>query len=357
MARFFLRRRALPHDELALEELHPHLAPLLDQPVAWSLYTAALLNRSLLECKSSRSVERARAQLEAILENLNLAAVEAPPIGLRMRHIHGSRLPPLWEVEGALADMMVSLGSTKAALERYLRLQRWDEVIACYNLLQLRHKAAEVIREQMKAGETARLWCQLGDATDDLECYHKALALANNRHARAFKSLGLHYYFAKDYTKAVDYFDQSLQVSRFQLDVWLRLGFAALELENWSVGARAYRAYTSLESDNFEAWNNLAKCYIKSGQKERAWRVLHEAIRCDYDNWKVWDNLMGIATDLGVFEDVLRAYERILELKQAPHLDPEVLSVLVRAVAEGIPDSSGNAIKTSKCSVKYQLNQ
>jgi hypothetical protein len=42
------------------------------------------------------------------------------------------------------------LGATKAALERYLRLQRWDEVIACYNLLQMRHKAEEVIRERLQ---------------------------------------------------------------------------------------------------------------------------------------------------------------------------------------------------------------
>lgn len=341
MARFCLKRRAIPSDELALEELQPHLIPLLEHPVAWSLYTAALLNRSMLECKYSRSVERARAQLETILENLSLVTEsQQEEVSIRMRHIHGSRLPPMWEVERGLADILLSLGATKGALDRYMRLQRWDEVIACFNLLQMRHKAAEVIKEQMKKGETARLWCQLGDATDDLQCYHKALELSNNKSARAFKSLGLHYYFSKDYSRAVDYFEQSLHVSRFQLDIWLRLGFAALELENWSVGARAYRSYTSLESDNFEAWNNLAKCYIKLGQKQRAWRVLHEAIRCDYDNWKVWDNLMVIAADLAVFDDVLRAYSRILDLKQT-HLDGQVLGVLVKVVTEGIPDSAG----------------
>ena len=339
MARFCLKRRAVPAaDELTFEELQPHLTPVLSHPVTWSVYTAALLYRCQLECQNSRSVERARAQLETILENIH---VPSGGIELRMRHIHSSRLPPIWEVERSLASILMSLGATKAAVERYLKLERWDEVIACYNLLQMRHKAAEVIRERMKVGETARLWCQLGDATDDLECYHKALAMSkNNKNARAFKSLGLHYYFCKDYVRAVDYFEQSLAVSRFQLDVWLRLGYAALELESWAVGARAYRAYTSLESDNFEAWNNLAKCYIKLGQKERAWRVLHEAVRCDYDNWKVWDNLMAIATDLAVFEDTLRAYNRILDLKQT-HMDGEVLAIQVRVVTEGIPDSIG----------------
>ena len=127
--------------------------------------------------------------------------------------------------------------------------------------------------------ETSRLWCQLGDATDNIQHYHKALELSNNKSARALKSLGLHAYFNKDYTEAMEWFRKSLTCSRFQLDVLLRLGYAAMEIEAWAEGAQAYRDYCSLESDNFEAWNNLARCYIKTKQKERAWRVLQEAVR------------------------------------------------------------------------------
>ena len=53
-----------------------------------------------------------------------------------------------------------------------------------------------------------------------------------------------------------------------------------------------------MEMDNFEAWNNLANCYVKLGQKERAWRVLQESVRCDFENWKVWDNLMVISVSI-----------------------------------------------------------
>ena len=77
----------------------------------------------------------------------------------------------------------------------------------------------------------------------------------------------------------MEWFRKSLACSRFQLDVMLRMGYSAMELEAWAEGAQAYRDYCSLESDNFEAWNNLANCYIKSQQKERAWRVLQEAVR------------------------------------------------------------------------------
>lgn len=55
----------------------------------------------------------------------------------------------------------------------------------------------------------------------------------------------------------------------------------------------------------FEAWNNLAKCYIKSGQKSRAYYALKEAVKCNYENWMVWDNLMAVSVDCGCFEEVM----------------------------------------------------
>ena len=79
---------------------------------------------------------------------------------------------------------------------------------------------------------------------------------------------------------------------------------------------------------------------MKLEQKERAWRVLQEAVRCDFENWKVWDNIMVIATDIGVFDDVLRSYNRILDIKKA-HVDKEVLGILVKAVLGDLEDSGG----------------
>lgn len=40
------------------------------------------------------------------------------------------------------------------------------------------------------------------------------------------------------------------------------------------------------------------------GQKDRAWKALQEAVKCNYDNWKVWDNLMAVSTDCADFEEV-----------------------------------------------------
>ena len=113
-----------------------------------------------------------------------------------------------------------------------------------------------------------------------------------------------------------------------------------MELEDWELGAQSYRQYCTMEMDNFEAWNSLSNCYVRLGQKERAWRVLQESVRCDFENWKVWDNLMVISVDIGAFSDAIRSYNRILDIKQT-HADAEVLRILVDAVLGDVLDVEG----------------
>ena len=121
------------------------------------------------------------------------------------------------------------------------------QVIACYTLLQLRHKAAEIIQSRLAERETPRLWCLLGDANDDLQCYHKALELSQDRSARALRSIGFHYYSRKEYTTCISWFERSLERSSMQPITLLRVSYAAMELEDWERAARAYRAYCAIE--------------------------------------------------------------------------------------------------------------
>ena len=94
--------------------------------------------------------------------------------------------------------MLTSLNLHKEALNISLRLERWEDVIKCYSNLNLRHKAEEVIRDQLKKGETVKLWILLGDATDNTEFYEKAWLLSNKRSARAQRQWGYYYFVRKD---------------------------------------------------------------------------------------------------------------------------------------------------------------
>ncbi len=98
------------------------------------------------------------------------------------------------------------------------------------------------------------------------------------------------------------------------------------------------RSYCNYESDNFEAWNNLSNAYIKQGQKARAWKVLQEAVKCDYDNWKVWENVLIVSIDCCHYEEAIKAYNRIIDIKEK-HLDVQVLSILVEAINSDLLDN------------------
>ena len=152
------------------------------------------------------------------------------------------------------------MGSVKSALDDAIRIELWEDVIICYNQLNLKHKAAEIIKAQIQdKGESPLLLCMLGDASDEESYYYKALKLSSNKCARAYKALGMRAYFRKEYRDAVELLDKSLEINRFQPDILLRLGYASLEIEDWNVAAKTYRLYCNYAPDNFEAWNHLAK--------------------------------------------------------------------------------------------------
>ena len=96
----------------------------------------------------------------------------------------------------------------------------------------------------------------------------------------------------------------------------------------------------------------MANAYINQGQKPRAWKVLQEAAKCDYDNWKVWDNIMVVSTDCAHFEEIIRAYHRILDIKNAKHVDADVLKILVHAITNDLKDNYDRSSKIFKKSAK-----
>ncbi|QQP58042.1 Tetratricopeptide repeat protein 27like, partial [Caligus rogercresseyi] len=274
-AAFEVIRMSQPKDALTLEEVTPYLNSILAHNDTWSFQMSALYHRSMLESNESRTVERSMMQLSTLSEGLPTADENVARSRLKM--IFVSQCLPFWKLEASLVKLFLALAT---------RLELWEDVINCYHLLQLRHKAAEVIREQLSVKETPLLWCMLGDATDDISFYEKALDMSNGKFSRAHRSIGYHHYFKKDYKRSIESLKKSLELNGYQQHLRLRLGFAATECEEWELAASVYRSYCTFETDNFEAWNNLANAYIKLGQKSRAWKVLQEAAKCDYENWK-----------------------------------------------------------------------
>ncbi|KAL0842398.1 hypothetical protein ABMA28_014511 [Loxostege sticticalis] len=331
-------QKSQPKDDLMAEELQPYIETVLTQKKGpWSTRVAALLIRCRLEANHKRTVERAMLQCETIVNDKTGVACTD-----RLSYLWATGLPPAWTWRQQLADLYLSMGLVKAALELFQQLQLWEDVIVCYTMLQLRHKAAEVIKQQIEINPTVKLYCLLGDATDDVSCYEKAWDFSNHKSSRAQRHWGNFLFDHKRYNECIPHYETSVSINSIQESVWLRLGFAALQTEQWETSAAAYRRYTYLQPNSFEAWNNLAKVYVNQGDKPRAYRALMEALRFNYDNWKLWENVVTVSMDTGHFDDVIRGVHRLAELL-GKFEDVEVLALLVRAALHDHKDAEGNS--------------
>lgn len=332
-----------PKDKLTDEEVQPYLRVLLTQANGpWILRLDALRMNIKLESNHRRTVERSLRQCEDLVMMINGKKDVQTPALQRLSYSFSSLMDPRYKIEAQLAELMVSLGLVKGALDVYLRIQSWEEVIHCYTVLQLRHKAAEIIQQELEKQPTVKLYCLLGNATDDISCYEKAWEFSKQRSGLAQKHWGIYLFNKKEYEASIPHLQKSVEINSLQEEIWLRLGYAALELEKYEIAVSAYIRYTQLEPTGFEAWNNLAKCLIKLGNKKRAHKILHEALKCNYDNWRVWENFLLASVDVGSFDDSLNAYNRLIELKEK-YFDEEVLRIIMTSIANNLIDAEGLA--------------
>eukprot|EP00048_Salpingoeca_helianthica_P012127 m.174973 g.174973 ORF g.174973 m.174973 type:complete len:272 (-) comp15332_c0_seq1:59-874(-) len=110
-----------------------------------------------------------------------------------------------------------------------------------------------------------------------------------------------------------------------------------MRIDDHAIASRAFRRRVDLEPEDFESWSNLANALLRLGHKPRAFLALKEAIRAEYENWKVWENLCAVAIDVGAFNDVIFSFNRIFDLKKS-FGDHEILNLVVRAVNENLLD-------------------
>lgn len=280
-----LLKRSQPKDRLADEELEPYIQTLLHQEHGpLQIRQSALLLNCVQESNQRRTVERSWKQCE---EAVKLLSESKYTLKERLSYGFAALIQPKWQVQMQLCELLVSLGMTKSALDIYLEIKAWEMVIDCYTRLELRHKAAEIIRQELEKKPTALLHCLLGDAIDDPKCYETAWEFSNHTSGKAQAHWGNYYFGRKEYEAAISHLEKSVKINPLQEKIWLRLGYSAITLERWELAVHAYITYTHLEPLGFESWNNLAKALIKLGDKKRAHKVLSESLKCNYTNWKV----------------------------------------------------------------------
>ncbi|KAI9208102.1 uncharacterized protein BJ171DRAFT_557816 [Polychytrium aggregatum] len=335
-----------PDHGLTKQEMAPYVMRVLDNPNNWMVHTMALLLRTRLESDKSRTVERSVLQLQALVDQFPLE--ESAP-GERLDYFFSISLPSKWDMEKELARAFMSLGVVRSALDIFERLEMWEDAVSCHQLLGKDKQAESLVRRLLEEHPTSpKYHCILGDITKDHTLYEKAWEISGQRFARAMRSLGAHWFRAHEWHSSIECYQKALSINPLFENSWFVLGCAAMRTEDWQLGAEAFTRVVTLDNNNGEAWTNLSSIYIRQKNKRGAWRALREALRHQYENYKVWQNYMYTSCDLKEFKETIRAMERIFDIqmersKDESIVDLEVLDILVDAVVVNETDADGNA--------------
>lgn len=329
------RRSEATQEKLTNEQLIAYLSFVLSQPQEWCIQTTALYLRSFLEKSSARMLDRSLRQVEELQTTLSW---EKPPTQARMSLVYCTQIPSFWVLKKQLAMLLLKLGAIGSACDILEQLEMWESVIVCYQQMGKMEKAETLIREQLAIKETPNLLCFLGDITRNMDCYIKAWELSNHKSARSQRCLGYLYFGKEDWDNCLACFERSLKINALQVPLWFTYGCASLAAQKYDLAVKAFHRCVMIDYDNYEAWGNLATAYVKLKKKKKAFTVLQDAIKCSYDNWMLWENYLIIGIDCGEFSEVIRAYHRLMDLRDK-WLDIEVLTILVHAIKENLPDA------------------
>eukprot|EP00123_Amoebidium_parasiticum_P006453 comp17401_c0_seq1/m.16741 comp17401_c0_seq1/g.16741 ORF comp17401_c0_seq1/g.16741 comp17401_c0_seq1/m.16741 type:complete len:831 (-) comp17401_c0_seq1:40-2532(-) len=317
-----------PLHGLTTEEMIPYVQRVLKETNShnWMVYSMALLLRSRLEAERSRTVERAVMQLQVLLDQFNddLGKKEAP-VSQRMKYFYSLAFPSIFGLQRELGQRYLSLGIAKSALELFERLEMWDEVIHCYQVIDDNKRALQVCQRELEKARTPQMLCVLGDLTKDKQCYIDAWELSGHHYARAMRSLGRMYLFEEKYAECVDCFSKSVAINPQIEGTWFSLGCAAMRLDDYSTAANAFRRCLGLNEENGEGWSNLGTCYIKLGDKAKAAHAIELGLKTNYDNWRIWENYLYVCCDLKYVQEIARAIHRIMDLKPEKFADVKLL--------------------------------
>ncbi|XP_073053469.1 uncharacterized protein [Primulina eburnea] len=275
------------------------------------------------ESTRGRTKQRALMMMEKVVENIHNFS---PGVAERIYYCFGVNMPSVPALRKEYGDLLVSCGLIGEAVKIYEDLELWDNLIYCYQLMDKKAAAVELIRARLSENPSdPRLWCSLGDSTNDDASYEKALEVSGNRSARAFRSLARSAYNRGDYAKSKLLWESAMSLNSIHPEGWFAFGAASLKARDVDKALDAFTRAVQLDPDNGEAWNNIACLHMIKKRNKEAFIAFKEALKWKRDSWQMWENFSHVAADIGNFSQALEAVKKVLDMTKKKRVDSELL--------------------------------
>ncbi|XP_039114038.1 tetratricopeptide repeat protein 27 homolog isoform X1 [Dioscorea cayenensis subsp. rotundata] len=327
-----LKRRSR-EDELSRWEMAPYIEAIdAQQQSCFTIRNFCDLLRIGWESTRSRTKQRALLMMDKVVEGVK---ADSPVVAKRIQFSYGVYFPAIPALRKEYGEILVSCGLIGEALKIFEDLELWDNLIYCYRLLDKKAAAVDLINARLLVMPTEpKLWCSLGDVTNDDAYYEKALEVSDNKSVRAKRSLARSAYNRKDYETSKILWEAAMAQNSFYPEGWFALGFAALKAGDYEKAVDGFTQTVLFDPENGDAWNNIACLHLKKKKTKEAFVAFKEALKFKRNRWELWANYSKVAFDIGNIGQALEAIKKVLELHGNKGIDVELLDKIMEKIEE-----------------------
>ncbi|XP_030471639.2 uncharacterized protein LOC115689654 [Syzygium oleosum] len=331
LAKCLLIERSSRQDEIQRWDMAPYIEAVdSQQSVHFIIRCFCDILRIQWESTRSRTKERALLMMDTLVKGVY---EPSPQVAKRMFCSFGVYMPTIPALRKEYGEFLIRCGLMGEAVKIFEDLELWDNLIYCYRLLEKKAAAVELIKTRLSVmSNDPRLWCSLGDVTNNDACYEKALEVSNGRSARAKRSLARSAYNKGDFGKSMVLWDSAMALNSLYPDGWFALGAAALKARDIEKALDGFTRAVQLDPDNGEAWNNIACLHMIKKRSKEAFIAFKEALKFKRNSWQLWENFSQVAMDVGNINQALEAMQMVLNMTNSKRVDAELLGKITEEI-------------------------
>ncbi|KAL6871543.1 hypothetical protein ACP4OV_014372 [Aristida adscensionis] len=337
------------NDEMSGWEMAPYIESIDSQDDSYFVVRNLCdILRIRWESTRSRTKQRALLMMENLVEDVGK---EFPVVAQRVKLVFGVHMPTLPALRKEYGELLISCGIVGEALDIFKDLELWDNLIYCYRLLGKVSDAVSLINARLSiTPNDPRLWCSLGDVTNNDDHYKKALEVSSNKSARAMRSLARSAYNRNDFYASKILWESALALNSLFPDGWFAYGTAAWKDKDLDKAVDAFSRAVQIDPENGEAWNNIACLHMIRGKSHAAVQAFREAVKFKRNSWEIWENYSKVALDTGNIRLTLEALKMVLNLSSNKRLNVDVLDKVMAVLEPAHLDDTQEADPISSTS-------
>ena len=205
----------------------------------------------------------------------------------------------------------------------------WEEAVECRMMGGNPDQAVKLLSQVPEARKNSpRMLCVLGTAKKDPSYFTQAWEQSKHTYSRAQRCLARYHYARKEFTPAAAAFRKALKLSHMDLNSLVNLGFICMAQKNFEEAIDCYKKVVNIDSNQSNAWANLAVLYKQEGRPKQALRACQLATRKSDRNPMMLINLINIAFECEEYTEFVRATLRVIRLGKSQLLNDSVFKRL-----------------------------